>query len=216
MFPSFVLAVLNCSLQDTTYVQSIYLILKSLSLITNMFTFAIIMCKIQRMNVEANGKVLQGNENPVFVLAMRLQYYCIVQTVTRIGASWYQIHYGFNEYDSHDASTMESIAFLCESALTPLAGVGYLLVFLCIQPEAWEKVKLMCCGCCCSNKNSTGDEYHEYSTTSELLRSSGVVSFGPNSTITTISNFRESEFPLLEMDEDGLANEIDNLTLSSK
>ena len=34
--------------------------------------------------------------NPVFILSKRLVYYGIVQTVTRIGSSWYQLAYGFS------------------------------------------------------------------------------------------------------------------------
>lgn len=37
------------------------------------------------------------NSNPVFLLSKRLVYYCIVQTVARIGSSWYQLAYGFGD-----------------------------------------------------------------------------------------------------------------------
>lgn len=40
---------------------------------------------------------LHSQANPVFLLSKRLVYYCIVQTVTRIASSWYQLAYGFGD-----------------------------------------------------------------------------------------------------------------------
>jgi hypothetical protein len=75
---------------------------------------------------------------------MRLVYYCIVQTITRIGSSWYQLQYGFGsaaEYDATDASLLKSTIYLSEFILNPSAGIGYLVIFLNIQPEAWRELK---------------------------------------------------------------------------
>lgn len=82
--------------------------------------------------------------NPVFLLSKRLVYYCIVQTITRIGSTWYQIAYGFgSEYEASDASTLQTIIYLSEFVLSPSAGIGYLVVFLLIQPEAWLELRSM-------------------------------------------------------------------------
>jgi hypothetical protein len=90
-------------------------------------------------------------------LTSRLKHYVVVQTVTRIGATWYQLQYGFGStYDSNEATTMQTVSVFFELILTPAAGVGYLVVFLCIQPEAWNRLKSACCCCCYQSASPLG------------------------------------------------------------
>ena len=72
-----------------------------------------------------------GGEGPtrydfIVTLIQRLVYYCFVQTVTRIGATWYQLQWGFGSYnyDIDSPSTWQLIAVFTEVVLSPLAGVG--------------------------------------------------------------------------------------------
>lgn len=72
-------------------------------------------------------------------MCSRLQYYCLVQIISRIGATWYQLQYGFVEtIDMSDASPFEMFVFSTQFILTPSAGIGYLIVFLTMQPEAYQ------------------------------------------------------------------------------
>lgn len=72
----------------------------------------------------------------------RLQYYCLVQIISRIGATWYQLQYGFIEtIDMSNASNFEMAVFSTQFILTPSAGIGYLIVFLTMQPEAYQHYK---------------------------------------------------------------------------
>ncbi len=178
------------------------------------------------VKVGGNGTVAANNHNPIFVLAMRLQYYCIVQTVSRIGASWYQFTYGF-DYDPSTASTLQSIAFITQSALTPSAGFGYLIVFLLIQPQAWVTLKdmLPCKGCCrlftLTSFSPTKGVVTSLTTSGQPLvenyfKSDSEVLTSPSFEVDSASVWRESEFPLLEMDEDEIASQIDRFNTENR
>jgi hypothetical protein len=45
------------------------------------------------------------------------------------------------EYDASEASTLKTCIYLSEFVLNPSAGIGYLVVFLLIQPEAWLELR---------------------------------------------------------------------------
>lgn len=110
----------------------------------NVVAILVIFYKIYRLY--RKDPTFQPNSNPVYILSMRLVYYCLVQTITRIGSSWYQLQYGFgsaSEYDASSASTLKTVIYLSEFVLTPSAGIGYLIVFLRIQPDAWRELKKM-------------------------------------------------------------------------
>jgi hypothetical protein len=90
----------------------------------------------------------------------RLQYYCLVQIISRIGATWYQIQFGFRETVTQSPSTFQTAVFAIQFLLTPTAGIGYLIVFLAMQPEALLHLKNLlqrsqlfsiCCSSCCLN-----------------------------------------------------------------
>lgn len=105
-------------------VDFFYLAVKTISILINISLFVRIMYKIyhlmkiapgsnatSRSRAERSLSHADAVSNPVYVLAMRLQYYCIVQTVTRVGASWYQLQYGFDTDSYHEghASTMQNV-----------------------------------------------------------------------------------------------------------
>ena len=59
----------------------------------------------------SNSNHNHNSSNPVFLLSKRLVYYCVVQTVARIGSSWYQLAYGFG--DGERRSQHVCCAVLC-------------------------------------------------------------------------------------------------------
>jgi hypothetical protein len=71
----------------------------------------------------------------------RLQYYCLVQIISRIGATWYQIQFGFRETVTQSSSSFQTAVFAVQFLLTPTAGIGYLIVFLAMQPEALSRLR---------------------------------------------------------------------------
>lgn len=77
----------------------------------------------------------------ITIMCGRLQYYCLVQIISRIGATWYQLQYGFRETIDRSSSNFQTSVFAVQFMLTPSAGIGYLIVFLAMQPEAYHHFK---------------------------------------------------------------------------
>lgn len=127
---------------NNPYVLFAYFILRTVSIAINLIAILVIFYKISRLRKK--DPLFQPNSDPAYVLSKRLVYYCVIQTITRIGSSWYQLQYGFgsaNDYDASDASILKSVVYLSEFILNPSAGIGYLIVFLKMQPDAWKELK---------------------------------------------------------------------------
>lgn len=246
MTPSVILAIADGLFPTSIAVNSLYLAIKTISILINIIAYGIIVYKVSSMlpdaNLQATGahRVLSQSStssskynNPVYVLAMRLQYYVVVQSVTRIGASWYQLQFGYDAYDSQHASSVETVAVFTEAILTPSAGLGYLLVFLHIQPDARKKLnqlmKYSCCYisykmCVLLYKKQSG-EIEDYSVGDlfkfSIVRHSNALNAmngnGTSSMNQLLINDQanSSLFPLLEMDEEELEREIDRFRLIS-
>lgn len=96
---------------------------------------------------------MAGNRNPspqelaVAVLALRMVYYPLVQAVTRLGAAFYEGAYGFAPYDGDGSDLPRFIAGLAFVLLTPAAGIGYLAIFLRMQPLASKHLYSLLCQC---------------------------------------------------------------------
>lgn len=93
--------------------------------------------------------------NPLEILSSRLKYYPLVQIFSRLGASWWEFQYGFrpNSFDSGSFTPEKTVSFYMYAICNPSAGLGYFLVFLIVQPLAYEKLKMMLqswgiVGCC--------------------------------------------------------------------
>jgi len=84
---------------------------------------------------------------PMFLLAMRLIWYPIAQSVTRFGASWYQFSYGdtITSYPSTlvatDSPGLLSLRLWVYVFLTPSAGFAYFFIFLRMQSGAMREFK---------------------------------------------------------------------------
>jgi hypothetical protein len=268
--PSTAVTALTVVFLGNVHVTMVYFAMRTFSIAINVFAICIIFFKIYRMRTTGDTMSMSSKSNPVFVLSMRLVYYCAVQTITRIGNSWYQLEYGFGAgYDANDATIMQTVLYFSEFILTPSAGIGYLIVFLCIQPDAYVELKNMCC-CCCASNNSSSNSRRGYShkgtgrgyrggkgalrrsdcdtvddtlagdlsstgglgvarlsdpllsPSESLLEGDGEVrsvdeeggeraSQSSSSLADRDSSSRESLFPMLDMDEDDLAREIDRI-----
>jgi hypothetical protein len=218
-----------------------YFILRSTSVVGNILLFLIIVTQLYHLHSFSTNDYSKLNSlNPIYVLSMRLIYYCLVQTITRVGASWYQLQYGYGHTYHHEtASSFQTAAYLLEYILTPSAGIGYLIVFLVIQPDAqevlWSLLQLP--QWCCQRTERGGDQrgssqleeltvgltdgeadeqvddhrrsHRLFSDQSPLLPTASTASGAPYARGSRQSS--SSLFPLLDMDEDDLAKEIDRL-----
>ena len=96
-------------------------------------------------------------KNPIHILARRLIMYPVVQIISRLPVTIYQLsfHESLESYaKDDDPSTIKSFWFFLSTITVPSAGIGNFLVFLIVQPEAKSIVKhfiryLLSSYCCC-------------------------------------------------------------------
>jgi len=84
------------------------------------------------------------NQSPVKILARRLCLYPLVQLVSRLPITVYQFHYGkpLREFGfTMNASGTQKFWFIASVVFTPSAGLGNLVAFLNVQPDAYELLR---------------------------------------------------------------------------
>ena len=97
-----------------------------------------------------------GKQNAIRTLSQQMLLYPLAQTVTRFGAAWYELVYGFSAPSLNDFSNMppaQSVAACFWAVLSPSAGIAYFAVYLVMQPVARKKLvswidSLRCWGSC--------------------------------------------------------------------
>lgn len=77
-------------------------------------------------------------------LSGRLKYYPICQVITRAPVCFYQLRYGFksNNY-STSFDTSQTVALFFHAIFLPSAGIGYFIVFICMQRQAQHQLRRM-------------------------------------------------------------------------
>lgn len=119
-----------------------YYIRLSSILLNFIFSFCTFYC-IHRIN--SHKKTKSNAEKAIGTLAMRLFYYPVVQAISRSGCAWYEYSYGV-EWHGHgggfslNPSTVSSPQFTSQCLMvisTPMASIGYLAIFLVMQPDAY-------------------------------------------------------------------------------
>ena len=128
------------------------------SIVANIIAWAVVSRKLHLMGFKNSAAATNGRTrsvvHPVTVLAGRLKWYPIVQTISRAGASWYELVYGFETQGYSDGGPTHVAALVCYAVLTPLAGIGFFAIFLLMQRDGYEllveKLKewCACCTCC--------------------------------------------------------------------
>lgn len=73
-------------------------------------------------------------------LVCRLRYYPLVQALARIGPSWYEQQFGF-DFSATNETLLQYSTSILMAILCPLASIGYLIIFLSIQPQAYLHLK---------------------------------------------------------------------------
>ena len=94
-------------------------------------------------------------EIAINTLCRRVMYYPILQTVSCSGYAWYEFQYGFNFSVTEAEHDPERYGLLIYSAIiTPTVSIGYLILFLYIEPHAYKIFKKIFCGIDTSEKDS--------------------------------------------------------------
>ncbi len=103
----------------------------------------IVLKSLQHKNL-MNKDEIDTSYYPMYILAKRLMLYPVVQTVSRIPVTIYQLHYNetISQYptSSHPdtfKTALLFIGFFC----TPISGIGNCIVFFTMQKGAWKTLK---------------------------------------------------------------------------
>ena len=90
------------------------------------------------------------SEIAISTLSMRLFYYPIIQAIGRSGCAWYEMTYKYNfDPDSGfnfnpERTTDTQFAAQCLMVIsTPLISIGYLCIFLIMQPDAMRSFRAL-------------------------------------------------------------------------
>jgi len=147
LVPPLLLCVLNIALYKDHYntggqddnIGQIYSYSRTASILINFVAYGIISVQASKIggpNV-GDGEISQ-QQLMINELSRRMIYYPLMQTVSRIGASVYEPVYGYGPYLGN--SSQDKYIWAIIYAITaPAAGIGYLIIFLMMQPYAYEQ-----------------------------------------------------------------------------
>lgn len=229
LFPSIVLGSLLIGVRGSTAydLEEIYFWGRLVSIIINFVIHAIISYRSYQMNSSRVTSTRTPQEVAIQVLSDRMIYYPLMQTLSRIGASWYEAKYGFGPFPG-DTSTYQFSLAIIYAATSPATGIGYLIIFLFMQPFAMvQLMSLMRNGKPIDPKIlATRKNLHRRSSylhRNTLVRSFTGSEFGPGSSTTDASDMQnhvsslttapppsidEEEEAMYYMDDDELVDTI--------
>ena len=79
-------------------------------------------------------------------LGIRMIYYPIVQCVGRSGWGWYAHEYGtIGDTTTKNPTMLASLYYL--ALITPVISIGYLTIFLVMQPAVWRHFRNLLRAC---------------------------------------------------------------------
>jgi hypothetical protein len=125
-------------------------------LVSIALNFIMIGCILYKnYKVRSKSKIKTPAEIAINTLCRRVMYYPILQTISRSGYAWYEFQYGFNFSTSQAEHDPERYGLLIYSAIVaPAVSIGYLIIFLYIEPHAYKIFKKIFCGIDTPGKDS--------------------------------------------------------------
>lgn len=144
MLPPFIICILSMALYkedatsgDQDVVGTVYSYSRAVSIAINFVCYGIIAVRARKITTATAGEI-SSQQLLINELSRRMIYYPLMQTVSRIGACVYEPVYGYGPYLGH--SSQPEFSWACVYAITaPAAGIGYLVIFLLMQPYAYEQ-----------------------------------------------------------------------------
>lgn len=131
----------------------LYFILRATSIAINFGTFALITFRANMMQSQTTS-VRTSAEAAIRVLSRRVVYYPVLQAITIIPSIVYEKYYGVS--NGIDVQTEDQFsAAIVYLVVSPSAGLGYLIIFLIMQPNAYKHFVIMInqtlafLNCCC-------------------------------------------------------------------
>lgn len=110
------------------------------SIAINFVIHGIVMYKTNQLNRLKTWSQRTPQEIAIQILSHRMIYYPCMQAISRIGASWYEALYGYGPYVGNTSNFQFTLACLY-AGLSPATGIGYLVVFLLMQPFAVAQLR---------------------------------------------------------------------------
>jgi len=110
-----------------------YYIVRVASIAANILALVFLWLQLSRLGF------VHRKQHPVSVLCRRIVWYPVVQTITRSGAVWFDFLYFTARHPDQYVHHGDYVAWtFVYPILNPLAGVFFFLVFLALQPFAYE------------------------------------------------------------------------------
>lgn len=168
---------------------------RTVSILFNFTIYVLIAKQVARIN---KGCQNSRGATALATLAQRMKYYPLIQSLCRLGGALDEWQYN-QQYESFPFALLHA---LC----SPSTGIGYLLIFLIVQPGAWAFLRS--CGKSTAKSHSPSDmgifmgEQGESSVTSNALHSSSAA-------LSSISQGSSFQHGYTTMDEDELTQIID-------
>lgn len=202
------------------------MILASIAL--NIFGYVRIVRKLEAMG-DASSKIME----PVQVLASRIRFYPIIQFVTRLMTSIYELRYGSELQNITGVQNVKQKVLLCIASTTlPLTGLGFFIIFLNMQPLAQERLYASLWGLISCRRPRDGSEEQQSASVqkiedaeSQTKKDSGDkpregkkgVSFHLSiATINMDKGRSETQGSIKYVDEDELSETIDQIATARK
>lgn len=141
---------LNASLKSASIVY-VYNNIRLLSIFLN-FVFVVAIA----IRIYNSGGNKTPQEIAMRTLCLRMIYYPFVQAIGRSGYTWYEFAYGPKPEDA-DFNSFPDLQYgvlLLATIVAPAVSVGYLIIFLMMQPNAYREMILMFT---CRSSNSKSD-----------------------------------------------------------
>jgi hypothetical protein len=135
----------------------LYFYTRVISIALNFIMIGCILYK--NYQVRSKSTIKTPAEIAINTLCRRVMYYPILQTISRSGYAWYESQYGFDfrvTEAEHNQSRYAALMFT--AIITPTVSVGYLILFLTIEPNAYDCFKEIFC--CSSSSSSSSNRQH--------------------------------------------------------
>ena len=133
-----VITIAAASGQDGTFFQNMsYLLLafrlSSLGFNVTMYCFMIFHVYFNR----SYRNIGESGEESLRTIVNRIGYYPIIQSIARIGSTWHELSYGAIG-NLNPTNPIEIASLFLLSICISIAGIGYFIIFLKTQPNAYE------------------------------------------------------------------------------
>jgi hypothetical protein len=130
--------------------------IRLISIFLNFFCYAYTAFLVHRLVGEGKQSNSMGKDQNEAILSLvsRLKYYPLVQAIARSGPSLDRAINGVTDLNTDDVSPIK----IYNAVTVPSAGLGYFLVYLLMQPQAWNDFKnLICCRYISSSSSSSSN-----------------------------------------------------------